>query len=378
MTAAKTAAEMGNLAKTRFLAAASHDLRQPMQAIGLFVDSLSRTPLSQEQKHITHSLKESSRSLGDLLNALLDISKLDAGVIKPEPAAIPVDTLMSKIAAEFSPLAASKSLRFKLFFPVDDMALNTDPKLLMSLLGNLIGNAIKHTERGGLLVAIRRRGTQGLVQVWDTGSGIAQENLDNIFEEFFQVDNPERDKTKGLGLGLAIARRISKLLGSEVRCHSRPGKGSVFEFRLPLATSGEISPSLLGDPTEATFTAKSVGRHIVLVEDDLTVGAATKLALESCGMTVTHYKSTEEALADPAIAEADFYISDMRLPGKSGIEFLDALQQRATKPINAVLLTGDTAVNRIEMMQSTSWSILFKPVDLASLHAAIEAQRSVK
>ena len=370
---ARNDAEIANIAKSRFLAAASHDLRQPMQAIGLFNDALARTDLNPEQKRISDHLVQSTRSLGDLLDALLDISTLDAGAVKASPEIIQVQALIHQIDAEFAPMAAEKSLRFKLSFPFRDMAMFTDGTLLMRLLRNLISNAIKYTRKGGVLVAIRRRGNHALVQVWDTGIGIAGENLDSIYEEYFQVGNDERDRSKGLGLGLAIARRIANLLETDIVCHSRRGKGSVFEIRLPLATNVSSSQS---DTPKVAPLAKPAGRHIVLVEDDLMVGTATKLALESCGMTVARFKTAEEALADPDIVGADVYISDLRLPGKDGIEFLDAVQQRATKRIKAVLLTGDTAVNRIEMMRSTSWQVLFKPADLDSLLAAIEAQGS--
>jgi PAS domain S-box-containing protein len=377
LIAAKTAAETASLTKSRFLAAASHDLRQPMQAISLFNEALARTSLNGEQKRISDYLSQSIKSMGDLLDALLDISKLDAGAIKANPEVIQADALVHKISDDFSAMAAEKSLRFKLCFPFRDMAMVTDGKLLMSLLGNLIGNAIKYTEEGGILVAIRRRGNQALLQVWDTGIGIPAEHLDAIYEEYFQIGNPERDRRKGLGLGLAIAKRIAKLLETTVVCRSRPGKGSVFEFRLPLISREMRATPTRIDPPAVGNEAKPSGCRIVLVEDDLMVATAMKLTLEACGTTVTRYKTAEEALADPAITDADFYISDLRLPGLTGVEFLDAVQRRATKPIHAVVVTGDTAIDRIDMMQSTSWRVLFKPVELSSLLSAIGLQDSM-
>ncbi len=374
---AKDAADMAIASKSRVLAAASHDLRQPTHAINLFVDSLSRTELNGEQKHITHYLKESTRSLNDILDVLLEVFRLDAGGITPKTEAVLVNDLFSKIDAEFSALAANKSLRFKIFSPYGDMAISTDAKLLLSLLGNLISNAIKYTEHGGLLIAIRRRGTQALIQVWDTGSGVAPEHINNIFEEYFQVENPERDRTKGLGLGLAIAQRVAGLLGTVVICRSRPGKGSVFEFRLPLAAAGAHPPSDQSDSPKAATAAALPVRHVVLVEDDLMGGTATKLALESYGMTVSSYGTAEQALADPDIAAADFFIADLRLPGMDGLQFLDAVQQRTTRRIQAVVVTGDTAIDRMEILRSTSRKVLFKPVNLASLLAAIGSQESL-
>lgn len=376
LIAAKTVAETASLAKSRFLAAASHDLRQPMQAISFFNEALAKTSLSGEQNRLSDYLSQSIQSMGDLLNALLDISKFDAGAVKASPEIIQAAGLANKINAEYSPMAAGKFLRFKLHFPFRDMAILTDGKLLMSLLGNLIANAIKYTEKGGILVAIRRRGDQALFQVWDTGIGIAAEHLDDIYEEYFQVGNPERDRTKGLGLGLAIVKRIALLLDTKVVCRSRPGRGSVFEFRLSLASCEEREPPSRIVAPNAVKEAKPAGDRIVVVEDDLMVATAMKLTLESCGMTVTRYKTAEDALANSAIADADFYISDLRLPGLSGVEFLDAVQQRAMKPIHAVIVTGDTAIDRIEIMRSTSWQVLFKPIDLSSLLSAIESRDS--
>jgi signal transduction histidine kinase len=232
---AKEAAETATLAKSRFLAAASHDLRQPIQAINLFAEALNQTPLNMEQQRIGAFLARSIQSLGELLDGLLDISKLDVGAITPKLEVIEVMELLSNIDVEFSALATAKSLRFKLQFPLGGLTLYSDAKLLQSLLRNLIGNAIKYTDQGGVLVAIRRRGNAALIQVWDSGVGIDAAHLPTIYDEYFQVANPERDKAKGLGLGLAIAQRISGLLKTELVCHSRPGKGSVFEFRVPLA-----------------------------------------------------------------------------------------------------------------------------------------------
>lgn len=232
---AKAAAAAATMAKSRFLAAASHDLRQPMFAIELFKDALNKTSLNDEQRRIGNSLSRAIQNLGELLDALLDISKLDTGAITPKSKLIDIHELFSNLDAEFATLAYAKVLRFKLQFPIGNLALVTDGQLLHGLLRNLIGNAIKFTDRGGVLVSLRRRGNQAILQVWDTGVGIAPEHMSSIFEEYFQVGNPERDRAKGLGLGLPLARRQAQLLGTEIVCRSRIGRGSVFEFRLPLA-----------------------------------------------------------------------------------------------------------------------------------------------
>jgi PAS domain S-box-containing protein len=378
LLASRQAAENASLTKSRFLAAASHDLRQPIQAISLFKDALIRTGLSGEQRQISDYLSESIQSLSDLLNILLDISRLDAGAVKSCPEPVQVEALFSQINARFSAIAAEKSLRFKLRLPFHETTVITDRNLLLDLLSNVIGNAIKYTEQGSILVGIRRRGDQALIQVWDTGIGIAPEHLDTIFEEYVQIGNPERDRTKGLGLGLAIAKRLATVLETDVVCRSRPGKGSVFEFRLPCAKHvlKQEQSRIKAAPRDTGATPGHARRNIVVVEDDVMVAKAIQLSLELQGMSVTRYANAEDALASPEIMTADFYISDFGLPGLNGIEFLDAVRHRLAKPVKAVLLTGDTSSAQITTTESLPWTVLFKPISLPRLLAAIESQDS--
>jgi PAS domain S-box-containing protein len=233
---ARDIAESANLAKSRFLAAASHDLRQPVLAINLFQNALGGTALNEEQKLICQRLSLSVKSLGEILDELLDVSFLDGESVKPVFEAVNSDILFRKIELKFSHLALAKSLRFKLFSPVGEVKMLADMRFLDSLLSNLIGNAIKYTEHGGVLVGIRRRGDKALIQVWDSGLGIEKSQLGNIFEEYFQINNPERNQAKGLGLGLSIVKRLASLLNTEVVCKSKLGQGSVFEFQLPLSS----------------------------------------------------------------------------------------------------------------------------------------------
>ena len=374
LASALEGAQAANLAKSRFLAAASHDLRQPLQAINLFCIALANSALTEEQRQISDYLLLSAKTLGDLLNALLDISRFDAGAVRVDTQAVQTGALFRNISAEFSPLASEKGLRLTLRLPRREAVVLTDAKLLRSLMGNLVGNAIKYTERGGILIGIRRRDRQALIQVWDSGIGIAPEHAASIFEEYFQIGNLERDRTKGLGLGLSIARRLAKLLGTQVVLRSRVGKGSVFEIRLPLADEtpgeGRVDQMHVGSAAVSRLS----GRRIVVIEDDAPVVHAIKLSLESLGMRVTAHASAEAALADPEIADADFYISDLRLPGLDGKEFLDILQQRSRKPIKALLLTGDTSRERIALAQASAWPVHFKPIDLTTLLSTMEAQ----
>lgn len=371
---AKQEAESANLAKTRFLAAASHDLRQPIQAINLFRDALGRTELNEEQKTICNFLSMSVHSLGDLLYSLLDISKLEAGLVVPQLEPVSVEELFKAVDAEFSPMAQQKNLRFKLFYPIKDMFLVTDPRLLLSVLRNLIDNAIKYTEAGGILVGARRKGGGMVIQVWDTGIGIEEQYGDQIFDECFQVGNAVKDRTKGLGIGLSIARRTAVLLKGAVVYRSRLGRGSVFDIRLSRVSAGGIaaedrqknagSPIPEIEPDQSFCVA---GWRVVVVEDDPVVAKSIEISLQTLGVSVEVFFCAESALESPGILSADFYISDFNLPGMNGVQLLNALQRKLRDPINAVLMTGETATDRIEFTSISSWTILFKPVGLNRL-----------
>ena len=379
MMLAKQEAESANLAKTRFLAAASHDLRQPIQAINLFRDALDKSSLNSEQKTISRFLSMSVRALGDLLYSLLDISKLDAGMVKPQKREVLLESFFQSIDDEFSTLAGEKSLRFKLYYPVRDVVLRTDPGLLLSVLRNLIDNAFKYTEHGGVLVGFRRRGNEGVIQVWDTGIGIDAKYGEQIFDECFQIGNPLRDRTQGLGIGLAIVRRPARLLGGEVTYRSRLGVGSVFEVRLPDVGDVSDETRLL----EADSSALSEddysslrGWRVVVIEDDYMVAKSIELSLSSMGVRVQWFASATEALENPDLLGADFYISDFSLPGLNGLRVLDTIQSMSARPINAVLMTGETSPERIALTTSSQWTVLFKPADLAKLLAAMKAVTS--
>ena len=373
---AKQEAEQANRSKTRFLAAASHDLRQPIQAISLFRDALNRTELSEEQKTISRFLSMSVNSLGELLYALLDISKLDAGLLQPHLKAVAVEDLFATIDAEFSSLARQNGLRFKFFYPFKEMYFYTDGGLLMSVLRNLIDNAFKYTAKGGVLVGVRKRCGYGLIQVWDTGIGIDPQYKDLVFEECFQIGNLMRDRTKGLGIGLAIARRMARLLHGDVTFRSRPGRGTVFEVILPLVE--ENAPHPLPAPVRESLPADEenyadlAGRQVVLVDDDPMVAKSIELLFKSMAINVRVFPRGELALESPQITEADFYISDFSLPGMSGLQFLDAVQQRCARAINAVVLTGETSPARIAQAASSRWRVMFKPAELSKLLAAMK------
>lgn len=371
---AKQAAETANISKTRFLAAASHDLRQPIQAINLFRDALGRTELSEEQRTIAKYISLSVHSLGELLYSLLDVSKLDAGQVSPQMKSVQVEDLLKAVDVQFSPLALEKKLRFKLCYPLTGLVLFTDPVLLLSALRNLIDNAFKYTERGGVLVGVRKRGNYAVIQVWDTGIGIEAHHVEQVFDECFQIGNQLRDRAKGLGLGLSIARRMARLLKGELSFRSRFGRGTVFELTVPLAEAG-VAIEAAAEPLVPGLGREELlrfrGWRVVVVEDDLLVAKSIEMSLQTLGVRVRIFPDAEAALSSEEVAGADFYISDFRLPGLNGLELLDTLQARSAWPINAVLVTGETSPERIELTSSSPWNVLFKPVDLSALLAVM-------
>ncbi|MDO8988603.1 MAG: PAS domain S-box protein [Sideroxyarcus sp.] len=374
LSSAKETAEAATRAKSHFLAAASHDMRQPLQAIRLFNDALSLTRLDERQMKISHNLAKSVSSLGELLNQLLDLSRLDAGMIEPQLVAIQAADLLGMIEAEFDPVFREKNLSLNLYCPRNSLALFSDETLLLTLLRNLVSNAVKYTACGGVLVSIRRRGNRALIQVWDTGIGIAPELSDSIFDEYFQIGNPERDRAKGVGLGLSIVRRLCELLGIEMGLQSRQGQGSVFELGVPLAGEPDVRAPAIPTPVSPDTLAPTrlAGKRIVVVEDDAIVAESIKLSLEMAGASVALFSTAEDALGSEEVIAADHYISDYRLPGMDGLQLLNTIQANSAAPIKAVILTGNTAPDQTAITQASRWEVLLKPINLNKLLSAME------
>lgn len=363
-----------NEVKSKFLAYAGHDIRQPLQAIHFQLAGLMDSGLDPRQAKTASMMESSVNALTDLLDSLLDISKLDAGAIKPHLKPVDLDIVLAQLVQEFMPQASAKGLRLRLRLPRDEVAVLTDERLLSSVLRNLLGNAIKYTQQGGVLVAVRRASLGFRLQVRDTGIGIPEEHLEQVFEEYFQIDNPQRDRSKGLGLGLAIVRRISALLDLNLACRSRPGKGTVMEIMLPMATHSPTSAQVQDQQADSLDLSDA---WVVVVEDAEEVAQALIQWLQAHGARVSHYASAEEALAVPGIQAADIYLSDYRLSGRmSGIDFLETIRSRRQDEIHAVLLTGDTSSQFIEMVGASGWPILFKPVNPRELKAFLKLGRS--
>ncbi len=374
--------EEKELAKTRFLAAAGHDLRQPVAAANLFVEALKNTSPTPRQSEMIERLDHSMGIFSDLLEQLLDISRFDAGVIQPKLVSFDLAQIFAWLEHNFGQIARDKDLRFLLHFPMDrPLVVRTDIGLLQSVLMNLVSNAIKFTASGGVLLGVRRRGDSVLLQVWDTGIGIAEEDMPRIFDEFFQVANPQRNREAGLGLGLSICRRALKLMECDITCRSRLARGSVFELSLPLVAE-QAEPELLPigpAPTATADTLLASGRRVVVLEDDALVAGGMVNLLQGIGAEVMHFYNAEDALQHHDIVHADCYVVDYALGGTlTGLQFLETVQERLQAPIRAVVLTGETSSQFISKVADSPWPILHKPANYADLAAVLCAPVGVK
>ncbi|HZW24319.1 MAG TPA: ATP-binding protein [Gallionella sp.] len=371
--------EAKELAKSRFLAAAGHDLRQPLAAANLFIDTLKLTSPTPQQNGIIEHLDRSMSTFNGLLDTLLHVSKLDAGVIKPEFISIDVAEIFGWLEQNFAALTGEKQIDFRLRFPAKErLVVHSDIGLVNSVMMNLVSNAIKFTSNSPILVSARRRRNEVLFQVWDTGVGIPQEFIGQIFDEFYQIDNPQRDRTRGLGLGLSIVKRALALLNSEIGCRSLVGRGSVFEFSLPLDIQ-TIETGRRNDtetaPAETDVKSFVQDKRFVVLDDDMLVAQAMVALLEEMGGDVTCFHNPEDALLHPGIEHTDYFIVDYMLGNSlNGIQFLNRVRQKLGHPIRAVLMTGDTSAAFIREAASCDWPALHKPVNILRLKSALAAQ----
>ena len=373
--------EEKELAKSRFLAAAGHDLRQPLAAANLFIDTLKLTAPTAQQQGIIQQLDQAMSTFNGLLDTLLHVSKLDAGVIKPEYISIDVTEVFGWLEQNFAALTAEKRIDFRLRFPIRErLVIYSDIGLVNSVMMNLVSNAIKFTSDSPILVSARRRKDKVLFQVWDTGTGIPEEYIEDIFDEFYQVDNPQRDRTRGLGLGLSIVKRALALLNSEIGCRSQVGRGSVFEFSLPLDNASTQDTQ---QPHTATMTEKPddnwfvQNKRFIVLDDDMLVAQAMVSLLEGMGGKVDCFHSAEDALDHAGIEHADYFIVDYMLGDSlNGIQFLNRVRQKLGRPIHAVLMTGDTSAAFIREAADCNWPALHKPVNILRLKSALAAQAS--
>ena len=365
---ARRAAEQANLAKSQFLAAASHDLRQPLYALGLFSASLEDLKLDAEGKRVVGNIQDNIAALESLFDGLLDVSKLEAGAVQARPVAVSVDELFDRLSHYFHPLATERGLDLRLRSGSEYVW--SDPVLLEQVLSNLISNALRCTPHGAILVAARQRGKLLRFEVWDTGVGIAQADLHRIFDEFVQLGNPERDRRKGLGLGLSIARRSVALLGSEIEVTSRLGRGSRFQFSQPVTER----PKTVTAPSPTPAVAATGTGSILFVDDDRNVqrGIAELLGRWDVKFEIVGDAADALRRIDQG-ARPRLLLSDYRLPGgMNGLDLVDAVRALdLPEPPDMVLVTGDLDPNLIATAQNRDIPLLHKPLRASQLKALL-------
>jgi PAS domain S-box-containing protein len=360
LNAARAAAENASRAKSRFLAAVSHDLRQPLSAISLFTSVLKQgTP---EQIAVVGHIQDSVARLSELLSDLLDVSKLEAGVISPNHHRFAMEAFLNGLIAPHVAEAAHKQLRIRM--RCCQAVVHTDELLLRRIVGNIVNNAVRYTERGGVLLACRRRQGRLWLEVWDTGVGIPQDQTQLVFEEFTQLTDDSRNQ--GSGLGLAIVAKMASLLGLEMRLKSRPGHGSVFAVQLPeVLTLADAAPVPAPHPQHAL--------RIALVEDNQDVLQALVLSLEFAGHEVVGAASGRELLQRLGALAPDVLISDYRLgAGETGFDVIAAVRLAFGAELPAFLITGDTDAALIRSMDERGIQVIFKPLQIDTLLAAIQ------
>lgn len=370
---ARDAAVAANAAKSRFLAAASHDLRQPIHALRLFAEALGDGEDPTRMRGLAHQIRDSADSLTGMFDELLDLSRLESGSVEARLTEFPLGPLLEQLAAELAPDAAAKGIALDVV--KTSAVVRSDPLLLRRILQNLLVNALRHTEQGRVLVGCRRRGKLLRVEVWDTGPGIPEGKRAEIFREFTQLDQKRR--SEGLGLGLAIVEKLARLLDCQVELESIVGKGSMFRVSVPLCVRGE---TVRAAEARAPVAGALAGRMVVVIDDDLHILAAMRVLLEGWGCDLVLARSAQDALEglaqrgrEPDVIVADYSLED----GATGVDAIDVLRKAHGARTPGVIITGETDRGVIEHVRAAGLAHLTKPIPPARLRAALNAaQRS--
>jgi signal transduction histidine kinase/CheY-like chemotaxis protein len=359
---ARASAEAANRGKTQFLAAASHDLRQPLHAMGLFAAALSERAHDGHVRNLVGSINASVEALERLFSALMDISKLDAGAVSAKRSAFPLAPLLERLAREFGPLAVTKGLRFSV---VRTKAwVDSDPVLLERIVANLVSNAVRYTARGGVVIGARRRGGRVALEVWDSGIGIPGAERERIFEEFYQIGGAARHSSKGMGLGLAIIRRLSTLLDHPMRIDSQPGRGSRFTVEMPRVAP--VVPATAGSSSESYPQAtRLAGACIAVIDDEAIVVDGMRALFAAWGAEVVGAASGHALLA--ALGETgtypDLLIADYRLArDELGTDAIARLRDELGPSLPALLISGDSSTETLDVLRRSGLEFLLKPV----------------
>jgi signal transduction histidine kinase/ActR/RegA family two-component response regulator len=366
----RDAAEQATQAKSRFIASASHDLRQPLHAIGLFTSTLQRRVEGTELQTIVADLAKAVAAMDRLFNSLLDISRLDAGTLRADSRAFPLDRLFAQLAAEYTDVAEQKHLRLHVCQTAAVVV--TDELLLHRILSNLVANAIRYTRYGGVMVCCRRRGDTLQLEVRDSGIGIAQDKHHDIFQEFYQIASVPEDRVMGLGLGLAIVSRLARLLRTRVSVRSASGRGSVFSLRLLKGEADAVAAPV--EAMQATVANTGEALHVLVVDDDPLVLAGNRALLEELGCVVTTVVDAEHAqtaiaayIDKPVLVLCDMWLAD----GQNGIDLLQRLTTQTAARISSILISGDTRPETLEAASLAGYPLLHKPVSPAKLRAVV-------
>lgn len=364
----KSLAEKANVDKSRFLAATSHDLRQPLHALDLYLGALKNILYDQEQLKLLGKSQNSSQSLSQLLNALMDISNIDAGNIKSNIENFNLLPVLNDLMDEFYPVAETKQIH--LHINAESVIVKSDVVLLGRIIRNLISNAINHNHDCEVELSIIKQQENITINISDSGKGMLPEELNNIFSEFYQLDNPERDRNKGLGLGLAIVRRISQILKHEISVKSELNKGSTFSITIPRSKETALS-----SPIELSEYSRTLieGLFIVCIDDEVEVRDALKAILKSWGCEILAVDSAQNALIkfnEYPYSAPDIILSDYRLrENKTGVQAIKVIHEYFNKHIPAIIITGDTSKKIVE--RTKDFPTLIKPVDSKKLYTAM-------
>jgi two-component system, sensor histidine kinase len=354
-------AAQANEEKTRFVASAAHDLRQPLHALGMFCATLDQRLINTPERPLVRNMMNAIESLEDSFGAMLDISRLDAGVVQKSPQTFPIRDVFRRLLQQFGGDAEARDLALR--FRATRRVVHSDPLLLERVLANLVQNALRYTRRGGVLVAARRSPDGVALEVWDSGAGIPDDKKEMIFREFYQIDNPERDRGRGLGMGLAIVRRICNLLEHPLSLRSRVGRGSVFRVLVP---AGDVRALDVTSPEADTLPPRKVGTiKILLIDDERAIREATRELLKPMQVDVITAASIAEATerARESAASIDMILSDWRLRGQeNGVEAVKAVRAITGEATPAVLITGDTSVELLKLAHENGLVVLHKPL----------------
>ena len=368
---AKREAEEANLSKTKFLAAVSHDLLQPLNAARLFTGSLAERPDSADRSTLVKSISNSLEDVENLLGTLVDISKLDAGVIKADVSAFAAHELLNNLALEYQQVA--KSVGLSLDFVPSSVLIKSDIHLLARILRNLLSNAIRYTESGRVMLGCRRHAEYVSIEVWDTGIGIAEDKKGEIFQEFKRGDVQRLKQDRGLGLGLAIVDKITRILGHRIRVSSQVGKGSVFAIEVPLASAEELqSPAEIDVPSY--YLDRLSGARVWVLDNDVAICMAMRTLLEGWGCLVKTGLS-EDDLAEQVggfQSAVDLLIVDYHLDNDvNGVDVVLNINQQRTQPIPTLMITANYSNELKQKMRELGHTLMHKPVKPMRLKTAM-------